>query len=165
MKAFGKAVIGGGLLQIVFCVAGRAASISTVHWAQIVGIIQAKNVVGKLTGGGEPWSTYAGHADVDLATSQVAFDVRGLVLAGGSSIGRTGPVTSVLGTLVCNPGTSTEKDINTPAVTLDAQGNASFVGMFSKSTAACKATSVAFLITVAPAGTTWIANGTFSVSP
>jgi hypothetical protein len=164
MKALGKAVIGGALLLIVFCVAGRAAPVTTVHWPQIIGIILAGNPVGKLTGGGEPWSTSAGRADVDLATSQVVFNVTGLVLAAGNAIG-TNPVASVFGTLVCNPGKATEKDINTPAVPLSAEGRASFFGSFSKSTAACSPTSVAFLITVAPKGTTWIANGTYSVSP
>jgi hypothetical protein len=170
MQSLGKGVIGALLLIVVFSAGGRAAGVTPpsgtfVRWASIVGIIQPGNVVGGntgaslpgVTGAGQPWTTLGGEAIVDLTNSDVEFAVRGLVLAGGSAIGTTGPVTQIMGTLVCNPGAATQAIINTAAVSLDAQGNASFKGSFSATTDACSATSVAFLITI-PSGS-WIANG------
>ena len=124
------------------------------------------NVVGGITGGGFPWSTSGGHATVDLTNSLMAFYVTGLVLAGGNSIGTTGPVTSVSGPLVCNPSAKKPKIISTAPVPLDAQGNASFFGSVNSATATCKlANGIAFLITVPVSPPLWIANGSVETSP
>ena len=114
-------------------------------------------MVGGITGGGQPWSTREGEVLVELDSGFVEFEVRGLVLAGGNTIGTPGPVTQVKGTLVCGPGSASPTVIDTPLVPLSAQGNAEFSGSFSSSTAGCHATDVAFLIRVSAGA--WIGNG------
>ncbi len=78
---------------------------------------------------------------------------------GGSSSGTPGAVTSVVGTLVCNVGGatqgSTETDIDTPAVTLSATGDAE---LSFKISVPVSCNNPLFLIRV-PAGR-WIATGT-----
>jgi hypothetical protein len=132
-----------------------------VHWRTIIGIEQAGNIVGGITGGAQPWSTLGGQANVDLVNNKVEFDVRGLVLAGGNSIGTPDGVTQVEGTLVCAP-SGTPKIINTPPVTLSPKGNAEFSGSFTSSAAGCSPTDVAFLIRILASGL-WIANGAVRV--
>jgi len=77
-----------------------------VEWRQIVGIIQPGNKVGsgtgQVAGGGQPWTTAGGSADVDLAAGRLQFQVQGFVLAGGNAIGTSDNVTMVKGTLVCD---------------------------------------------------------------
>ena len=177
MKTLGKAVIGGALLLSMFAPAGWAdggggGGKNKVRWETIIGIIQAGNVVGDTTappgiaGGGQPWSTLGGKAYVDLLHSVVAFEVKGLVLAGGNSIGTPGAITMVKGTLVCNPATTSPTIIDTSPVPLDGQGNASFYGSVSGMTAGCNASAVAFLIRISsttPANGRWIANGAVQV--
>jgi len=53
------------------------------------------SVVGSGTGAPGPWSAQDGHVSVSLQTGQVNFDVRGLVLASGNSIGTPGTVAQV----------------------------------------------------------------------
>jgi hypothetical protein len=163
MKALGKAVIGGALFLGAFSAAGGARADTIVSWVKIVGIIQPGNAVGGITGGGEPWSTLGGHATVDLTNSLATFYVSGLVLAGGDAIGTTGPITSVKGTLVCNPSSATPTVIDTALVPLSAEGDATFIGSVSSKTASCSATSVAFLIRVKSGH--WLANGAVLTSP
>jgi hypothetical protein len=112
-----------------------AMSGTSIEWTTIIGIIQAGNTVGsgtgKVTGGGQPWFATSGSAQVNLATGNVQFQVRGLVLAGGNTIGTPGAVTQVKGTLVCDTtGTATGDStlVDTPLVPLSAQGNAKFSG-------------------------------------
>ena len=93
------AVMAGAMLMSA--VASPAAAQQNVRWRSVVGVIQPGNVVGGITGGGQPWTTLGGHASVNLASSRVEFEVRGLVLAGGNSIGTPGANTQVKGTLVC----------------------------------------------------------------
>jgi hypothetical protein len=142
-----------------------------VEWRQIVGIILSGNTVGsgtgKVTGGGTPWHTSGGSAEVNLATGDLRFAVDGLVLAGGNSIGTPDGVTSVKGTLVCdttgvlNSGNSTLVD--TPLVTLDTQGNARFKGNLGILPLACTSQpSIAFLVRT-PSGA-WIASGMVRVT-
>jgi hypothetical protein len=136
----------------------------SVQWANIIGIIQAGNTVGGITGGGEPWSTLGGEAGVDLTNGTVVFEVRGLVLAGGNTIGTTGGVTQVEGTLVCGL-TGTPTAISTPSVTLSPLGDAEFSGAFNGSTAPCTPSSgIAFLVTI-PTNGHWIANGSVLLAP
>ncbi len=165
MQNFGKAIIGGALLLTMFSAAGEAgggnSGKSSVRWQTIVGLIQAGNVAAGITGGGQPWSTLGGQAYVDLLNSEVEFDVKGLVLAGGNTIGTPGAINQVKGTLVCAPGSASPTVIDTPLVTLSPKGNASFDGSFMKSTAACSPTDVAFLIRIS--ADRWIANGAVRV--
>jgi len=108
-----------------------------------------------ITGGGQPWSTLGGEALVNLRTGHVEFEVRGLVLAGGNSIGTPDNITQVKGTIVCGAGASNQSD--TPLVALGTQGEAEFEGNIAVP-ATCTPSNIAFLIRIA-AGR-WIANGT-----
>ena len=172
MKTLVKAIIGGALLLTVPGAAGWADGggdgKNSVRWETIIGTFfigsipgTSANTVAGITGGGEPWSTLGGQAYVNLLNSVVAFKVKGLVLAGGNSIGTPATVTSVKGTLVCNPAATSPTIIDTPFVTLDAQGNASFYGSVSPLTAGCSPTDVAFLIRAS--NNHWLANGAVRV--
>jgi hypothetical protein len=154
MKTLGTAALGAVLLAAL---ASPSRADNIVVWRTIIGVAQAGNVVGGITGGGQPWSTREGEVLVSLDSGFVEFEVRGLVLAGGNAIGTPGPVNQVKGTLVCGPGSASPTIIDTPLVPLDAQGNAEFSGSFSSSTAGCSPTDVAFLIRTAGGG--WIGNG------
>jgi hypothetical protein len=154
MKTFITAALGTVFL---ISIASPSQADNIVVWRTIRGIEQAGNMVGGITGGGQPWSTREGEVLVSLDSGFVEFEVRGLVLAGGNTIGTPGPVTQVKGTLVCGPGSASPTVIDTPLVPLDAQGNAEFSGAFSSSTAGCNAMDVAFLVRTA--GGTWIGNG------
>jgi hypothetical protein len=72
---------------LVLSITSPAKADSSVRWRTIVGIVQAGNTVGNIPGGGQPWTALGGRVRVDLAASQVSFDVQGLVLAGGNTIG------------------------------------------------------------------------------
>ena len=158
MKALTTAVLGAVLLTAI-AFPSRAQNI--VVWRTIIGIEQAGNVVGGITGGGQPWSTREGEALVELTSGLAVFEVRGLVLAGGNTIGTPGAVNQVKGTLVCGPGSASPTVIDTPLVPLSAQGNAAFDGSFSSSTAGCSAMDVAFLVRTA--GGAWIGNGSVRI--
>ena len=149
-------------------VSGVYASLAEteVEWKQFVGIISPGNIVGsgtgKVTGGGAPWFASGGSAEANLTTGDVRFSIDGLVLAGGNSIGTPDGVTSVKGTLVCdttgvlNSGNSTLVD--TPLVTLSAQGNAKFKGNLGSLPLACTSQpSIAFLVRTS--GGAWLASG------
>jgi hypothetical protein len=173
MRTLVKAVIGGALLLTMPGAAGWADGggdgKNSVRWETIIGTFfigaipgTSANTVAGITGGGEPWSTLSGHAYVDLSSGAVDFEVKGLVLAGGNSIGTPATIAQVEGTLVCSPGTTSQAIINTPPVPLDAQGNASFNGSFTSPTDGCSPTAVVFLITI-PSNGHWIANGAVRV--
>jgi hypothetical protein len=140
-----------------------------VEWKQIIGIIQAGNIVGsgagKVTGGGQPWSTIRGTADVDLESGELQFRVQGLVLAGGNAIGTPDNVTQVKGTLVCDTTGSATGDstlVDTELVPLSAQGDARFNGNVAPLPDACVSSpNIAFLIRTA--GGAWLANGAVRV--
>jgi opacity protein-like surface antigen len=159
------------LYAIVFA-ALSMASVSTavladndsnnVSWKRVIGIIQAGNMVGNIQGGGQPWSTLGGEARVNLRTGHVEFEVRGLVLAGGNSIGTPDGITQVKGTIVCNPG-PTQFVVDTPLVPLSAQGDAEFEGNLSPFPTVCTPTNLAFLVRIA--ADRWIANGAVRSSP
>ena len=136
-----------------------------VHWQTVIGIIQAGNPVGsgtgQVTGGGQPWSATGGESVVNLRNGDVGFRVRGLVLAGGNTIGTPGAITGVKGTLVCDlngsAGGGNTTLVDTPLVALSDTGDARFSGNFGPLPAACSEPDIAFLIRIA-AGR-WIANG------
>jgi hypothetical protein len=141
------------------------AAADTVRWRNIIGIIEAGNLVGNIGGGGQPWSTLGGQATVDLPTGRVEFEVQGLVLAGGNAVGNTDGISQVKGTLVCivpvvsatNPPTISTVAIDTELVPLSPEGDAKFSGMISTNPA-CNSSNVAFLVRIA-ANNRWIANG------
>jgi len=124
---------------------------SAPEWKTIIGIEQAGNVVDGVTGGGQPWSALGGAASVDLRTGEVEFEVHGLVLAGGNSIGTRGGVASVAGTVVCGVGVS----VATPQVPLSAQGDAEFDGVVAIPPG-CTSSNIALLLTASNGQ--WIAN-------
>jgi hypothetical protein len=84
--------------------------------------------------------------------------VEGLVLVGGNATGTVGPVTSVVGTLVCNPGTADQTILDTGAANLSSAGN---VELSFKLTVPPTCNSSLFLIR---AGVRWIATGAMRVT-
>lgn len=160
-------------IQPKFCMAAMAgallasalvspAAADSVRWRTVIGITDANNVVGAggtaIGGGGQPWSTLGGRARVNLATSQVSFEVDGLVLAGGSTVGTPGAINQVMGTIVCDAGLGTQQVRDTPPVTLSPQGDAEFSGTTTLPLpSSCNSSNVVFLVRIA-AGR-WIANG------
>ena len=151
----GKVLTAAAIAFFILSIASPANADST-RWRTIVGIIQANNPVAGIPGGGQPWTTLGGRARVDLAKGQLDFDVQGLVLAGGNSIGTPGAINMVKGTLVCGAGTPGQMIFETMPVPLSPQGDADFSGPITTST--CTPTNVAFLIRIVPSGN-WIANG------
>jgi hypothetical protein len=143
----------GALLVLPIATSAKADS---VRWRTIVGIVQAGNMVGNIQGGGQPWTALGGRARVDLSRSRLDFDVQGLVLAGGNTIGTPGTINQVMGTLICDAG-GTNVTFDTPAVPLSPQGDADFSGPIAPIVSTCNSSNVAFLIRI-PAGR-WIANG------
>jgi hypothetical protein len=137
---------------------------SIVHWRSIVGVITAPNVdnpVAGISAGTTPWSVTEGHARVNLVTGEASFEVHGLVLNGGAASGTPGSVTTVTGTLVCNPATRSPVVIDTAEVPLSAVGNAHFHGELSAIPGDC--TSPLFLVRIGPsfqrAAGRWLATG------
>jgi len=180
-----KFVAVGALLCVTSATAGQG---DNVRWRDIIGVVDAGNVVGKGTvggftsgiPGGAPWSTSSGGAKVNLSSGQVQFEVKGLVLAAGSAlgitalpIGTTGGIPEVIGTLVCNVGppfsTGNSASVDTPAVPLSATGDAKFSGKFSSAIPdECPSDpgNMAFLLRIAGTGPppggfdgVWIASG------
>jgi hypothetical protein len=106
-----------------------------VRWGRIAGVITAQGVSNPVAGiasGTTPWTTTVGAAAVDLTNGAAAFVVEGLVLDGGDASGTPGPVKSVKGALVCNPGARDQEVSDTATVPLNAQGNAVFQGRLEK---------------------------------
>ncbi|HEX5229125.1 MAG TPA: hypothetical protein VFW44_15520 [Bryobacteraceae bacterium] len=115
---------------IALCASAFAQNNSIVHWRGMEGVITAPGVdnpVGQIHSGAGPWTVKSGSASVNLTTGEGFFDVEGLVLNGSNFSGTPGPVASVVGTLVCNPGSpqgSVEAVVDTPATSLSSLGNA-----------------------------------------
>jgi hypothetical protein len=135
------------------------------RWQSVVGIIQASNVVGSgagaVTGAPGPWSAQGGHVVVDFARGKIGFTVHGLVFAGGNSIGNTGAVDQVKGTLVCDTNGSASAGnsvlVDTPLVELDDEGDARFNGSIAIPAVCSTEADIAFLIRTASGR--WIGNG------
>jgi hypothetical protein len=142
-----------------------AQEMGFVFWNDIVGVITAQGVdnpvSANIDSGTFAWTTSGGHAKVDMANGTMSFGVKGLVINGTMFSGTPGPITAVTGTLVCNPGDPTqEAALDSPAVPLDARGNASFSGPIQSVPAPCA--NPLFLVRIAiPAGAAgrWIATG------
>jgi hypothetical protein len=137
---------------------------SIVRWRNIVGVITAPavdNPVAGIHAGAGPWSVRFGSATVDLDTGHTLFEVAGLVLNGGNSTGTPGPVSAVIGTVVCNPGAQTQAVLDSTPVTLDVHGDAHFSGHLQNIPATCG--NPLFLVRISsPAGAAgrWIGTGT-----
>ena len=168
--------------SIVFLGYGVAHA-QEVKWEHIIGIQESGDLVGSGTGqvtGGAPWEARDGGARVNPQTGDVRFLVRGLVLAVGSTsssatgfdIGTPAGVTQVKGTFVCDldgsAGGGNSVLVDTPAVTLSAQGDAKFQGNVAALPAVCSSEhDFAFLIRIVTATSVansnadlWIAVGT-----
>ena len=167
-----KAALLGVLLLLAVVTASGEDPV--VRWRQVVGIIQAGNVVGSgtgaITGGSLPWNPQTlGVAQVNLATGEIQFVVKGLVLAGGNPVGTRGDITAVKGTLVCDTngsaGGGNSTLVQTPAVPLSLDGDANFSGSVGSLPAVCSSEpDLAFLILVAevngvPVNGRWITSG------
>jgi hypothetical protein len=150
-------------LFLVLCASASFAQTSTVaRWQKIVGNITAvgvDNPVAGISTGGAPWTTTGGTATVNLSTGAAAFQVEGLVLNGTNASGTPGPVTFVVGTLVCNAGTATQATFSTPAVPLSPQGDAQFSGSLAGIPAPCTPLFLVRAAAASGAATTWIATG------
>src|SRR6266404_2407715 len=147
------------LFLVLFASASYAQPV--LRWQQIVGDITApgvNNPVAGIPSGGAPWTTTGGTATANLSTGAVAFQVQGLVLNGTNASGTPGPVQNVVGTLVCNAGTTAQTIFNTPMVPLSAQGDAQFSGSLGNLTASC-ATPVFLIRAGTGAAARWIATG------
>jgi hypothetical protein len=114
----GEGAGGSGGKRLAYFGGGFSCGGPKCALAHIIGIKQAGNIVGNITGGGEPWSASGGRARVDLATGNMEFEVHGLILAGGNSIGTPGAITQVLGTLVCAASSATPVTMSSPSVPL-----------------------------------------------
>jgi len=144
---------------------------NVVNWKNIVGVITALNVDNPVNNGNAndpnaihsgtfPWSTRRGSASVNLVTGFTSFSVDGLSINGAQFSGTPGPISSVVGTLVCNPGQANQIATDTDAVPLSAQGRARFNGPIALPSE-CK--NPLFLIRIAGlpgANGLWIATGT-----
>ena len=138
---------------------------SLIRWRTIVGVITSQGVnnpvSSKIDSGTFAWSVRRGLATVNVTTAAVLFEVEGLVINGTSFSGTPGPVTSVVGTLVCSPGDAThELAVDTNEVPLNERGNAVFSGFINNMPSSCA--NPLFLIRIAkPAGAAgrWIATG------
>ena len=163
VTVFGAQIINGMAIRASSPGAALARDM-VVEWKQVIGIIQAGNTVGsgtgKVTGGGAPWTTRGGSAEVNLSTGRLQFQVQGLVLAGGNAIGTPDNVTMVKGTLVCDTtGTANGNStlVDTPLVPLSAQGDAKFRGDLGTLPLACvNEPNLAFLMRTG--GGAWLAN-------
>jgi hypothetical protein len=163
-----KTILAG--LMCLLSASAASAAPQIVRWQEIVGVITAQNISNPITdpntgdtiidSGTFAWTTKSGRARVNLVTGATSFQVRGLSINGAGFSGTPGPVTEVRGTLVCNAGEVTQALLDTPDVSLGAQGDAQFSGVIGPMPAACD--NPMFLIRIAvPAGAAgrWIATG------
>ena len=155
--------------------AAFAQNNTIVRWSHIVGVITAPgidnpvggttdaggNKINQIHAGAGPWTTRDGSARINLTTGEGAFDVEGLVLNGSNSSGTPGPINTVVGTLVCNPGAATQAILDTPATGLSPAGNAEL--SFRLNVPAACANPV-FLVRIPQAALRWIATGTAPVT-
>lgn len=143
----------------------HAQQSDVARWQSVIGIIQGGNIVGTgtgaVTGAPGPWSAQGGHVTADLTRGKIEFDVRGLVFAAGNTIGNTGTVAQVQGTLVCDTNGSASPNsihVDTPLVDLDEEGDAHFSGNVTMPAVCATEPDIAFLIRLANGK--WIGNGT-----
>jgi hypothetical protein len=138
-------VFGGALLTLFAGSRVMAIPADEVRWEGFVGIIVPGNVVGSgtgaVTGAGQVWVTTGGRASVELSTGDIRFEVTGLVLGAGNSVGTPGSNNQVRGTLLCDingsAGSGNSVRVDTPLVPLTAQGDAEFQGNVGPLPAVC----------------------------
>jgi len=168
MQTLRKSLLVSGLAIGAALIGGNASADSgyNLRWQSVIGIVQGNNVVGSGTGAATgapgPWSALDGHVNVDLGNGEINFVVRGIVLAGGNSIGTPGAVLKIKGTLVCDTDGSASGGnsilVDTPLVDLDDQGDARFNGSVGSLPPVCASEpDVAFLIRTGSGR--WIGNG------
>jgi hypothetical protein len=97
--------------------------------------------------GGSVGSTHPGHAKCK-ASGEASFEVHGLALNGSNASGTASPVTTVTGTLVCNPGINAQVVRDTAEVRLSQQGEAHFRGGITRIPALCA--NAALLLPIGP---------------
>jgi len=172
MKKIGLIIFVLALAATSFAQKRRGNDENVVNWKNIVGVITALNVDNPVNNGNPndpnsihsgtfPWSVRRGSASVDLDNGSTFFSVEGLSINGAQFSGTPGPISSVVGTLVCSPGQPNQTAIDTDVVSLSAQGRASFAGQLAGIPSQC--TNPLFLIRIAvPTGARglWIATGT-----
>ncbi len=160
---------------VLMAASAFAQNSSVVRWTSMAGVITAPGIdnpvggttdstgakVNQIHAGAGPWTTRGGSARVNLTTGEATFDVEGLVLNGGNSSGTPGPINSVVGTLVCNPGTTTQAVLDSPATPLSSTGNAD---LSFRLTVPSACANPVFLIRIPQAGLRWIATGTSPVA-
>jgi hypothetical protein len=156
------------MLALALSAGAFAQNNPQVRWNRIVGVITAPGVdnpVGvapnQIHSGAGPWTTRGGSARINLNSGEGSFEVEGLVLNGGNASGTPGPINSVVGTLVCNAGTATQANIDTPATELSSSGDAE---LSFRLTVPAACSNPLFLIRLPQAGLKWIATGTVPVS-
>ncbi|HVO90608.1 MAG TPA: hypothetical protein VMV45_18865 [Casimicrobiaceae bacterium] len=162
---FGKSLLVAAVTLGATVAQASGGQDDVVRWDSVIGIIQGGNVVGSgsgaVTGVPGPWSAQGGHVTADLARGKIEFSVRGLVFAAGNTIGNTGTVDQVKGTLVCDTNGSASGGnsviVDTPLVDLDDDGDAHFVGNISVPPVCASEPDIAFLVRVASGR--WIGNG------
>jgi hypothetical protein len=148
-------------LSLTLCAAAFAQTDTVVRWRGMEGVITAPGVdnpVGQIHSAPGPWTTRDGNARVNIDTGEGSFEVEGLVLNGGAGSGTIGAVTTVLGTLVCNPGGtggSPETAIDTPAASLSPSGDAELSFKINVPAACNKP-----LFLIRAANGRWLATGT-----
>jgi len=150
-------------LSLILCVGAFAQGDTVVRWSGIEGVITAPGIDNPVSGihsGTSPWTTRNGNAKINLATGEGSFEVEGLVLNGGNVTGTPGPITSVVGTLVCNVGSTmgpAEAIIDTPAASLSRLGDAELSFKINVPPAC---SNPVFLLRIPQFGLRWIATGT-----
>jgi hypothetical protein len=113
------------------------------------------NTVRSVAPGGLPWVIRQLSADWSQ-NGHIHVAGRGLLLAGGNSIGTPGALTSVVAAFFCGPGSTTPAE-TTPAIPLNAAGNFTFNGTgFSAPPSPCVAP---VLLIRASASGPWLAAG------
>jgi hypothetical protein len=178
-KLFIGGIVGVAAVSGILLPLPGIAQAQAIRWERIIGLQQAFDLVGVGNGqvvGGAPWETTNGEARVNLTNGQLRFTVHGLILAVGSAgdgmfiglpIGTTAGVTQIKGTLVCDVDGSASGGnsvlVDTPPVTLSAQGDASFNEDVGPLPAVCGTEpDIAFLLRIViPVGFAdrWIAAG------
>jgi hypothetical protein len=149
------------VLLLTLCAGAFAQSDTVVRWRGMEGVITAPgtdNPVGQIHSAAGPWTAKQGSARINLGTGDGSFEVEGLVFNGSNFSGTTGPVGSVMGTLVCNAGSpagTTEAAIDTPPAALSPLGEAE---LSFKINVPAVCNNPLFLIRVASGR--WIATGT-----
>ena len=117
-----------------------------LRWDNIVGIIRPGDEIGTgagtVVGASRPWVTGGGWAKLDLNVERVQFNVSGLSVASGNDIGTPGKLTEVKATVICDTDGSASASgdsvlVDTPPISLDANGNAAYSGSVSPLPAVC----------------------------